>query len=89
LQAWLILRGYWSFIKAKTTVKKAAFNKKGTLCTSKFDLHLRKKPVKCYIWIAAFCGGGTWTLRKVIRNAWKVLKYDGGERWRRSAGPIV
>ena len=29
---------------------KAAFNKKKTLFTSKLDLHLRKKLVKCYIW---------------------------------------
>jgi hypothetical protein len=32
---------------------KAAFNKKKTLLTSKLDLELRKKLVKCYIWSIA------------------------------------
>jgi hypothetical protein len=43
---------------------KAAFNKK-TLITSKLDLELRKKLVKCYIWSIALCGMETWTLRKL------------------------
>jgi hypothetical protein len=43
---------------------KAAFNKK-TLFTSKLNLSLRKKLVKCYIWSIALYGAETWTLRKV------------------------
>ena len=31
--------------------------------TSKLDLNLRKKLVKCYIWSMAFYGAETWTLR--------------------------
>ena len=42
---------------------KAAFIKKKTLFTSKLDLNLRKKLVKCYIWFMDFYGGETWTLR--------------------------
>jgi len=42
---------------------KAAFSKKKTLFTSKLDLNLRKKVVKCYIWSMAFYGAETWTLR--------------------------
>jgi len=42
---------------------KAAFNKKKTLFTSKLDLNLRKKLVKCHIWSMAFYGAETWTLR--------------------------
>ena len=42
---------------------KAAFNKKETLFTSKLDLNLRKKLVKCYIWRMALYGAETWTLR--------------------------
>ena len=42
---------------------KAAFNKKA-LFTSKLDLNLRKKPVKCYIWSMALYGAETLTLRK-------------------------
>jgi hypothetical protein len=44
---------------------KAAFNKKKTLFTSKLDLELRKKLVKCYI---ALYGVETWTLRKLGRK---------------------
>ena len=43
---------------------KATFNKK-TLFTSKLDLNLRKKLVKCYIWSMALYGSKTWTLRAV------------------------
>jgi len=42
---------------------KAAFSKKKTLFTSKLDLNLRKKLIKCYIWIMAFYGAETRTLR--------------------------
>jgi len=45
-------------------IAKAAINKKAVF-TSKLDLHLRKKPVKCYIWSIALYGADTWTLRKV------------------------
>jgi hypothetical protein len=44
---------------------KAAFNKKKNLFTSKFDLNLRKKLVKYYIWSMALYGAETWTLRAV------------------------
>ena len=36
-------------IKSRIAMAKAAFNKKKTLFTSKLDLNLRKKLVKCYI----------------------------------------
>jgi hypothetical protein len=44
---------------------KAAFNKKKALFTSKWDLNLRKKLVKCYIWSIALYNARTWTLRCV------------------------
>jgi hypothetical protein len=44
---------------------KAAFNRKKTLFTSKLDLELRKKLMKCYIWSIALYGAETWTLRKL------------------------
>jgi hypothetical protein len=52
-------------IKSGIVMAKAAFNKKKTLFTSKLDLNLRKKLVKCYIWSIALYGAETWTLRKV------------------------
>jgi len=44
---------------------KASFNKENVLITSKLDLHLGKKSVKCYIWSIAFLGAETWTFRKL------------------------
>ena len=43
-------------IKSRIAMAKATFNKKKTLFTSKLDLNLRKKLVKCYIWSTAFYG---------------------------------
>jgi hypothetical protein len=43
----------------------AAFNKKRAPCTSKTDLELRKKLVKCYICSIALYGAEFWTLRAV------------------------
>ena len=42
---------------------KAAFNKKKNLFTSKVNLNLTKKLVKCYVWSMALYGAETWTLR--------------------------
>jgi len=41
--------GYTCEIKSRIAMAKAAFNKKKTLFSSKLDLNLRKKLVKCYI----------------------------------------
>jgi hypothetical protein len=41
---------------------KPVFNKK-ILFTSKLDLNVRKKLVKCYIWSMALYDAETWTLR--------------------------
>ena len=52
-------------IKCKIAMAKAAVNKKRTLFTSTLDLELRKKLVKCYVWIIALYGAENWTLRAV------------------------
>jgi hypothetical protein len=54
-------------IKYRIVMAKTAFNRKKTLCTSKLDLNLGKKLVKCYIWSIALYGAETWTLRKVLK----------------------
>jgi len=63
-------------IKSRIVMAQAAFNKNKALLTSKLDLNLRKKIVKCYIWIIALCGAETWTL-------WTVdQKYkESSEMW--------
>ena len=60
-------------------MEKAAFNKK-TLFTSKLDLNLRKKLVKCYIWSMALYGAETWTLRAADQ---KYLESSEMWCWRR------
>jgi len=50
-------------IKSRIAMAKAAFNKKKNLFTSKLDLNLRKKLVRCYVWSMAQYGVETWTLR--------------------------
>jgi formylmethanofuran dehydrogenase subunit E-like metal-binding protein len=52
-------------IKSRIVMAKDAFNKKKNLFTSKLDLNLRKKLVKCYIWSMALYGAETWPLRAV------------------------
>jgi hypothetical protein len=44
---------------------KAALNKKRALLPSTFDLELKKKLVRCYIWSIALYGAETWTHRTV------------------------
>jgi hypothetical protein len=51
-------------IKSRIAMAKATFNRKKNLCTSKLDLNLRKKLVKCYIWSIVLYNAETWTLRK-------------------------
>jgi hypothetical protein len=65
---------------------KAAFNKK-TLFTSKLDLNLRKKLVKCYIWSIALYRAGMWCWRRMEKICWtdrvrneEVLHRVKGER---------
>jgi hypothetical protein len=43
--------------------KAALSKKKKTLFTSKLDLNLREKLIKCYIWSMVLYGAETWTLR--------------------------
>jgi hypothetical protein len=75
-------------IKSRIVTAKVAFNKK-TLFTRKLDLNLRKELVKCYVGSIALYDAETWTLRKHIRNTWKVLKCGAGEGWKRSVTLIV
>jgi hypothetical protein len=46
--------------KSRIAKTKAAFNKKEANFTSKLDLNLRKKVVKCYICSIAFYGTESW-----------------------------
>jgi hypothetical protein len=51
-------------IKSRIIMSKAALNKK-KLFTSKLDVNLKNKLVKCCIWSTAVYGAEIWTYRKV------------------------
>jgi hypothetical protein len=61
-------------IKARIAMAKAAFSRKKVPSTSKLDLELRKKLVKCYIWSIALYGAETWTLRYLDQKYLKSFK---------------
>jgi len=67
-------------IKSRIAMAKAAFSKKKTLFTSRLDLNMRKKLIKCYIWSMALCGAETWTLQAADQ---KYLESFGMWCWRR------
>ena len=52
-------------VKCRIAMAEAAFNKKRDLFTGTFDLELRKKLVKCYIWSIAIYGVGEGWKRSV------------------------
>jgi hypothetical protein len=46
-------------------IVKEAFNRKLSLLTSKLNIELKKKLVRCYVWSIALYGLENWTLRKL------------------------
>jgi hypothetical protein len=52
-------------ITSRIAMAKAMFHKKKTLFTSKLDINLRKKIVKCYTWCIALYGAEILTFRYV------------------------
>ena len=47
---------------------KGAFNRKMSLLTSKLNIELKKKLVRCYVWSIALYGSDTWILRTLERK---------------------
>ena len=65
-------------IKSRISTAKVAFSKKKTLFTSKLDLDLRKKLVKCYIWSMALYGAEIFSLETNFtnkRNLWQMVTH--------------
>ena len=59
---------YTGEIKCGIVMAKAAFKMNQALFTNKLELHVRKKPVKCYMWSVALCGAETGTVLHVERS---------------------
>jgi hypothetical protein len=70
-------------IKSRIAMAKAAFNKKKILFTSKLDLNLWKKLVKCYIWSMALYGAETWTILAADQKYLEGFEMWCGEVWSR------
>jgi len=49
-------------ITSRIAMAKAAFKRKKNLFTSKLDLNLRKRLMRCYVWSITLYGAETWTL---------------------------
>jgi hypothetical protein len=75
-------------IKCRIAMAKTAFNKKNHF-TSKLDLNLRKKLVKCYIWSIALYGAQTWTFRKVDQTYLESSEMWCCRRMKEIVGPMV
>jgi hypothetical protein len=54
--------------------------------TSKMELEIRKKLVKCHIWSTALYGAETRMLRAVDQKHLEGTKCGAGEGWRGSVG---
>ena len=58
----------------RIAIAKEAFNRKMSLLTSKLDIELKKKLVRCYVWSIDLYGSEIWTLTKYLGS---VLTRDG------------
>ena len=61
-------------IKIRIIIAKEAFNRKMALLTSKLNIELKKKLVRCYVWSIVLYGSGTWTLRKLKQKYLESLE---------------
>jgi len=62
-----VLRDDYSIreIKMRIVIVKKAVKRKISLFTSKLNISIRKKLVRCYLWSISLNGSDTWTLRKL------------------------
>ena len=67
-------------IKMRIAIAKETINRKISHLTSKLNIELRKKLVRCYVWGIALFGSETWTLRKLEQ---KYLESFEIRCWRR------
>ena len=63
-----------SEIKSRIVMAKAAFNRNNTLSTSKLDLYLWKKLVKCYIWNIALFGAKLGHVKSLEIRSWRRME---------------
>jgi len=64
----------YAVVVRSVAVAKGSFKKKKNLSSNKFDLNVRKKDAKCYIWSIEGYGAENWKLREKHENNRKVLE---------------
>jgi hypothetical protein len=79
---------YIAVIKSRIAMANAALNKK-TLFTTKVDLNLRNRLVKCYFGAQLSMVLKIGHFGQQARNTWRVLECGAREEWRRSVGLTV
>ena len=69
----------------RIAIANEAFNRKMSLLTSKLNIELKTKVIRCYVWSIALYGSETWTLKKIgtevfgeLRNV--VLEENGEDK---------
>ena len=55
---------------------KNSFNRRKTLFTSKMDIGLKKRLIKCFVWSVVLYAAETWTLRKQ-----NIKRLEAFEMW--------
>jgi len=80
---------FYTFLSSKQIL--VGSGRRSCLFSSKLDVNLRKKLVKCYIWSIGVYGPENWIVRKAHHKYMESLRTwpCRRERWRRSVGLIV
>ena len=65
----------------RITFVKEAFQRKMPLLTSKLNIELKKKLVRCYVWSIALYGF-IWTQKKIGVEVFGALKCGAGGEWK-------
>jgi len=60
-------------IKMRIAIAKEEFNRKISVLTSKLNIELKKKLVRCYVWSIALYGSETSALRDWSGSIWRAL----------------
>jgi hypothetical protein len=68
---------------------KSEFQKKKIVFTRNLASSVRKRLIKCYIWIVVLCGAESWAVQRIDRKTLKGMKCADGEEWWGSVGQIV
>ena len=73
-------------IRSRVGLAKVKFMERKKILSSKMNLDLRKRIVKCLVWSVALYASETWTISKTAMKRIEAFEMWIWRRWRRSAG---